>query len=330
MREHVTLTIAFYHSRLDGTFSGGARPLAARAQQSAMPVVGLLDSVGDTNTLPTFRNGLNELGFAVGRNVVMDVRSTEQYDRLPALAADLILGSPAVLVALDGPSARVIKAATTTIPIVFSIGGDPVELGFVTNIGRPGGNISGVTFFTAQLLQKQVGLMHELLPKARAFGVLVNPQNPRAVADLASMRAAASTFGIEIHAANVLAKRDFEEALVALQSKRIDALVILGDPLTMRERASLADLTSHYAIPSMMYTRQFPEIGGLISYGASIVDATRQAGRYVGRILKGEKPGDLPVLQPTKIELVINLKTPKALGLEIPPNLLALADEVIE
>jgi putative tryptophan/tyrosine transport system substrate-binding protein len=314
------------------TLLGGAAawPLAVRAQQPPMPVVGLLDSVGDTDILPTFRKGLSELGFTVGHNLVLDVRSTDQYDRLPALAADLVLGRPAVLVALDGPSARVVKAATTTIPIVFSIGGDPVELGFVTNIARPGGNITGTTFFTAQLLQKQVGLMHELLPKARAFGVLVNPQNPRAIADLASTRAAAGTFGIEIHAANVVAKSDFEGALAALQSKHTDALVILGDPLTMRERASLADLTSRYAVPTMMYTRQFPEIGGLISYGASIVDANRQAGHYVGRILKGEKPGDLPVLQPTKIELVINLKTARALSLEIPPNLLALADEVFE
>jgi putative ABC transport system substrate-binding protein len=315
------------------TLIGGAAaawPFAVRAQQPTVPVIGMPDSFGDSVVLPAFRNGLSEVGYTVGRNVVLDVRSTDQYDRLPALAADLLLGHPTVLVALDGPSARVVKASTTTIPIVFSIGGDPVELGLVTNTGRPGGNITGVTFFTAQLLQKQVGLMRELFPKARAFGVLANPRNPRAIADLASTRAAAEAMGIEIHVVNAVIRTDFEEAFAALQSKHIGALLMLGDPLIARERARLAELTLRHGIAAMMFWRQFAESGGLISYGASPPDAPRQAGRYAGRILNGERPETLPVLHPTRFELVINLKTAKALGLAVPPTLLALADEVIE
>jgi putative tryptophan/tyrosine transport system substrate-binding protein len=314
------------------TLLGGAAawPLAVSAQQAPIPVVGVLDSVADAFHFSAFRNGLREVGYIVGQNVVLDVRSTNQYDQLPALAADLVSSHPAVLVALGGPATPVVKAATTTIPIVFSIGGDPVELGFVANIGRPGGNITGVTFFTAQLLQKQVGVMRELFPKARAFGVLVNPRNPRAVADLASVRAAAGILGIEIYGANASTKSDFEGAFAAFQSKHVDALIILGDPLASREEKGLAEITLRQAVPAMYFAREFPQAGGLISYGASSPDAYWQAGRYVGRILKGERPGDLPVLQPTRFELVINLKTAKALGLEIPPTLLALADEVIE
>ena len=314
-------------------FLGGsavAWPLAARAQQPTMPVIGVLDSVADAFHFSAFRNGLNETGYVIGHNVVLDVRSTNQYDQLPELAADLVSSHPAVLVALGGPAMPAVKAVSTTIPIVFSIGGDPVELGFVANIGRPGGNITGTTFFTAQLLQKQVGVMRELFPKARTFGVLANPRNPRAVADLANVRATAGTLGIEIYAANASAKSDFEGAFAAFQSKHVDALIILGDPLASRERKDLAEMTLRQSVPAMYFSREFPQAGGLISYGASSPDAYRQAGRYVGRILQGERPGDLPVLQPTRFELVINLKTAKALGLEIPPTLLAIADEVIE
>jgi ABC-type uncharacterized transport system substrate-binding protein len=315
------------------TLLGGAAatwPIAARAQQTAIPVVGVLDSVAQASIFSAFRGGLNDAGYVVGRNVVLDVRSTDRYDQLPALAADLVSGQPAVLVALGGPATPAAKAATTTIPIVFSIGGDPVELGFVANIGRPGGNITGATFFTAHLLQKQVGLMRELLPKARAFGVLVNPRNPRAGADLASVRAAANTLGIEVHSANASGKSDFEAAFALFQSTHTDALVILGDPVADRERGSLAELAVRHSLPAMYFSRGFPQVAGLISYGASAADAHRQAGHYTGRILRGEKPADLPIVQPTKFELVINLKTAKALGLEVPPTLLATADEVIE
>ena len=315
------------------TLLGGAAaawPLAARAQQAAIPVVGVLDAVADAFHFSAFRNGLNEGGYTIGHNVVLDVRSTNQYDQLPTLATDLVSSHPAVLVALGGPATPAVKAASTTIPIVFSIGGDPVELGFVANIGRPGGNITGTTFFTAQLLQKQVGLMRELLPKASAFGILVNPRNPRAVADLASVHTAAGALGIEIYAANASAPSDFEGAFATFRSKHVDALVILGDPLPSREHKGLAEMALRQALPAMYFAREFPLVGGLISYGASSPDAYRQAGRYVARILRGERPGDLPVLQPTKFDLVINLKTAKALGLTIPDKLLALADEVIE
>jgi len=312
---------------------GGAAaswPIAVRAQQPAIPVVGVLDSIAQASAFSALRAGLNDTGYVVGRNIVLDVRSTDRYDQLPALAADLVSGQPAVLVALGGPATPAAKAATTTIPIVFSIGGDPVELGFVANIGRPGGNITGATFFAAHLLQKQVGLMRELLPKARAFGVLVNPRNPRAVADLASVRAAADTLAIKVHAANVGGQSDFEAAFALFQSTHTDALVILGDPVASRERGSLAELALRHAIPAMYFSRLFPQVGGLISYGASGADAYQQAGRYAGRILRGEKPADLPIVQPTKFELVINLKTAKALGVTIPDRMLALADEVIE
>ena len=305
-------------------------PLAARAQEAPIPVVGVLEVAADGFHFSAFRNGLSEVGYVVGRNVVLDVRSTDQYDQLPSLAADLVSSRPAVLVALGGPATPAVKAATATIPIVFTIGGDPVDLGFVANIGRPEGNITGTTFFTAELLPKQVGVMRELFPKARLFGVLVNPRNPRAVADLASVRTAADMLGVEIYGANVSAESDFEGAFAAFQSKHVDALIILGDPLASREEKSLAEITLRQAVPAMYFAREFPQAGGLISYGASSLDAYRQAGWYVGRILKGERPSDLPVLQPTKFELVINLKTAKALGLEIPPTLLALADEVIE
>lgn len=315
------------------TIVGGALaawPLAARAQQVPIPVVGVLDSVADAFHFSVFRDGLSEVGYIIGRNVVLDVRSTNQYDQLPALAADLVASHPAVLVALGGPATPAVKAATTIIPIVFVIGGNPVELGFVANIGRPGKNITGITFFSAELLQKQIGVLRELLPKARSLGVLVNPLNPRAAADLASVRAAVGTLGIEIYAANASAKSDFEGAFATLQSKRVDALIILGDPLASREEKGLAEIALRQGVPAMYFAREFARAGGLISYGASSPDAYRQAGRYVGRILKGERPGDLPVLQPTKFELVINLKTAKAFGLEVPPTLLALADEVID
>ena len=314
------------------TLLGGvlALPLCARAQQTPIQVVGVLDSVADPFHFSAFRNGLSDMGYIIGQNVVLDVRSTNQYDQLPALAADLVSSHPTVLVALGGPATPVAKAATATIPIVFSIGGDPVALGLVMNIGHPGGNITGTTFFTAQLLQKQVGIMRELLPKTRALGVLVNPRNPRAVDDLASVRAASAALGIQIYAANASAKSDFEGAFAAFQSKHVDALIILGDPLASRELKGLAEITYRQAVPAMYFAREFSQAGGLISYGASSPDAYRQAGRYVGRILQGERPGDLPVMQPTKFELVINLKTAKALDLIVPDKLLALADEVIE
>jgi putative ABC transport system substrate-binding protein len=312
---------------------GGAAatwPIAARAQQQTMPVVGVLDSIGSAATLPAFRDGLAQMGYVAGRNVALDVRSTDNYDRLPELARDLASGPVAAIAALGGPSAPAAKAASATIPIVFTIGGDPLELGLVASISRPGGNITGVTFFTAQLLQKQIGLVHELLPNARAFGLLLNPENPRARADLASAEGAARSIDIDLHVANASATREFESAFAAFQQKRVDAVIIAGDPLVFRESSSVAALTTRYAMPAIMGTGRFAREGGLLGYGTIVTDSLRQAGVYIGRILKSERPGDLPVLQPTKFELVINLKTAKALSIEVPPTLLALADEVVE
>jgi ABC-type uncharacterized transport system substrate-binding protein len=311
-------------------FLGGtaAWPLAARAQQPAMPVIGVLDTVG--NAMTAFRGGLSEVGYVEGRSVTIELRATDQNDRLPAFAAELVRRQVAVIAALGGPSAPAAKVATATIPIVFSIGGNPVELGLVDSLNRPGGNITGVTFFAAQLLQKQVGLLRELVPKASVLGVLVNSSNPRAKADVASVQAAARSVALETHIVNAGTERDLDTAFASLVQRRVEALLIGGDPFILRACTEIAALTARHAIPAIFASREYAEAGGLMTYGASVTDAFRQAGVYTGRILKGEKPSDLPVMQPTKFEFVINLKTAKALGLAIPPTLLALADEVIE
>jgi putative tryptophan/tyrosine transport system substrate-binding protein len=313
------------------TLLGGAAvawPLAARAQQPAMPVVGVLDSV--SNAMAAFRRGLNETGYVEDRNVAIELRATDQNDRLPALAAELVRRQVAVIAALGGFSAQAAKATTATIPIVFSIGGDPVEVGLVDSLNRPGGNITGVTFFAAQLLQKQVGLLRELVPKAAVLGFLVNPSNPRAQADVTSVQAAARSLGLETHVVNAGTERDLDEAFASLVRRHADALIIGGDQFILRASTSIAALAARHAIPEIFASREYAEAGGVMTYGASVTDSFRQAGVYTGRILKGEKPGDLPVMQPTKFEFVINLKTAKALGLAIPPTLLATADEVIE
>ena len=308
--------------------AAAAWPLAARAQQRSMPVIGVLNSVG-AFAVTAFRKGLGEVGYAEGHNVALDVRTTEQYD-LAALAADLVRRQVAVIAAIGGPSAPAAKAATAAIPVVFAIGGDPVELGLVASLNRPGGNVTGATFFTAQLLQKQVGLLHELVPKAAVFGVLVNPNNPRAQADVTSVEAAVRTLSRETLVVHAATERDLDTAFETLSRRRADVIVITGDPFLLRARATLAALEARFGIATINAAREYAEAGGLMSYGASIADAYRQAGIYTGRILKGEKAGDLPVMQPTKFELLINLKKAKALGLEVPPMLLARADEVIE
>jgi putative ABC transport system substrate-binding protein len=310
---------------------GGAAawPVAARAQQAAMPVIGILDSVG-TSELAAFRGGLGEAGYVEGRNVAVELRATDQYGQLPALAAELASHPVAVIAALGGPSAPAAKATTVTIPIVFMIGGDPVELGLVRTLNRPDGNITGVTNFTAQLLQKQVGLLHELVPNAAVIGLLNNPNNRRAEADATNVEAAAHTLGLDIHVVDASNEGDFDIAFASLLQGRAGALLVGGDPLFTQASPTLAELAARYAIPAIYGPRDYAEAGGLMSYGASLADSFRQAGIYTGRILKGEKPGDLPILQPTKFDLIINLKTAKALGLSIPSTLLALADEVIE
>ena len=311
-----------------------AWPLAAGAQQSKVPVIGILDSIGPgtvgAHTLAAFRSGLGETGYVEGRNVEIELRSTNQYDLLPALATELVHDQVAVIAAAGGPSAPAAKAATATIPIVFGIGGDPFELGLVSNLNRPGGNITGATFFAAQLLQKQVGLLHELAPKAAVIGFLINPDNPRAETDANNVRAAARTLGLDTHVVNASSEGDLDPAFESLLRQQAGALLVGGDPFIVRAGATLAALTARHSIPAIYSSREHAEAGGLMTYGANRLDAYRQAGVYAGRILKGEKPGDLPVMQPTKFELVINLEAAKALHLEIPATLLALADEVIE
>ena len=310
---------------------GGAAawPLATPAQQPAMPVIGVLDSLGAT-AVAAFRSGLSEAGYAEGRNVAIELRATDQHERLPALATELVQRQVAVIAAIGGLSAPAAKAATAIIPIVFSIGGDPVELGLVGSLNRPGGNITGVTFFAAQLLQKQVGLLHELVPKAAVLGVLVNPNNPRARADAISVQLAARQLGLETHVVNAGTERDLDAAFASLARRQAGALIVGGDALFLRATAGIAVLAARHTIPAIFASREYVDAGGLMIYGASLTDSHRQAGIYAGRILKGEKPGELPVMQPTKFEFVINLKAAKAMGLAIPATLLALANEVIE
>jgi ABC-type uncharacterized transport system substrate-binding protein len=309
--------------------SAAAWPLAAPAQQPAMPVVGLLNSAG-ANWTAAFLSGLNETGHVERRNVAIELRASEQYAEFPALASELVRRRVAVIAAIGGVAARAAKAATATIPIVFSVGGDPVELGLVASLNRPGGNVSGVTFFATQLLQKQVGLLHDLVPKAAAFGVLINPANPRHAADASQVQAAVRRLGLEFHVAKAGDERDLDAAFAGLVERNVRALVVAGDAFFQRAATRIGALTQQHGIAAIFGSRELVDAGCLVTYSASLADAHRQAGVYTGRILKGEKPGDLPVMQPSKFELIINLKAAKALGLDVPLPLQQLADEVIE
>jgi putative tryptophan/tyrosine transport system substrate-binding protein len=319
------------------TLLGGAAaawPLAGRAQQAMMPVIGLLGSstlAYRARYLPAFRQGLRETGYVEGQNVAIENRWAEdQYDRLPDLAADLVRRQVTVIAAHDVASAIVAKAATTTIPIVFTSGGDPVKLGLVASLNRPGSNVTGVTFVTAQLGAKQLGLLHELQPGAVRVGVLVDPNYPTAGSIISDVQAAASSIRKQIEVLEAPTGRDIDIAFASLAQKPIDALLVAPAPFLNNRRIQLVTLATYHRVPAIYPWRDAPEIGGLMSYGTSITDAYRQAGVYTGRILKGEKPADLPVMQSIKFEFVINLNTARAFGLSFPPGLLAIADEVIE
>jgi ABC-type uncharacterized transport system substrate-binding protein len=316
---------------------GGAAatwPLAARAQQAAMPVVGFLDggSLGTSaHIVAAFRKGLSETGYLEGRNVVVEYHWAEgNYDRLSVLAPDLARRQVAVIVAMGAPVAVAAKAATATIPIVFGSGVDPVQAGLVASLSRPGRNVTGVTSMNAEIEAKRLGLLLELLPKATRLAVLINPNNPIAEATVKDAQASAAAIGRQLEILAASTNREIDAAFASLVQKRADALLIGPDVFFTNRRVQLATLTVRHGIPAVYAFREFAEAGGLMSYGTSNAERDRQVGVYTGRILKGEKPADLPVLQPTKFELVINLQTATTLGLEVPPQLLARADEVIE
>jgi putative ABC transport system substrate-binding protein len=311
-----------------------AWPLVANAQQT-MPVIGFLGSQSrDTmaHVLPAFWRGLGELGFVEGKNVGIEYRWAEDhYDRLPAMAAELVRDKVAVILASGGNlSALVAKAATASIPIVFPVVADPVKGGLVESFNRPGGNVTGIAMMTIELDAKRVELLQELVPTAGIIGALMDSSRPEAATQLESVQAAAQAVARQLVVVSVGNERDFDGAFATLVQQRAGALLVAASPLFTSRRDHLVELAARHSIPAMFQFREFTAAGGLISYGASVVEAYRQAGVYVGRILKGEKPSELPVVQPTKFELVINLKTAKALGLAVPPSLIARADEVIE
>ena len=320
------------------TLLGGAAaawPIAARAQQPAIPVIGFL-ATGTPSAwahfVTAFREGLREVGYEDGRNVAIEFRWAEgQGGRLPALATDLASKQVLVIVSSAGiVAARAAKAASASIPIVFVMGGDPVKLGMVASLNRPGGNATGVSFLLNVLAAKRVGVLRELVPTAETIGLLVNPDNPNAEADTEDARAAARAFGQQAHVVHARSEGELDAAFASLVRERAAALFVASDVLFLNQRDRLVTLAATHALPAIYDRRELAEAGGLISYGTNFAEAHRQVGVYVARILKGAAPADLPVMQATKFEMVINLKSAKALGLDVPPTLLASADEVIE
>ena len=318
------------------TLLGGAAvawPLAARAQQPVMPVIGFLgiappDTIADR--LRAFRHGLKTIGYVEGENAAIVYRWTENPgDRLPELAAELVRRPVGVIVAIAN-AASAAKEATTTIPIIFSVAEDPVRLGLVASLARPGGNLTGINIFSAELAAKRLELVRELVPSATRIAVLINPSGPSSEATLRDIEPAAHALSLRVQVLNASTPREIDAACATLVRERLDALFLAADPFFTSRRVQLANLATRHVVPMVSAAREVPEAGGLISYGANINDGWRQMGVYVGRILRGTKPADLPVVQSTKFELVINAQTARILGIEIPPTLLARADEVIE
>ena len=329
------MTVSIGRRELLAALGGAAAwPLAARAQQPAMPVIGFLHS-GSPEAFATFvtafRKGLSETGYVEGQNVALEFRWAAGQDSwLPELAADLIRRGVAVIAAPGTPAAIAAKAATTTIPIVFATGYDPVALGFAASLARPGGNLTGVSFLSGELAAKRLELVRELKLGATRVAVLVNPALATAETNLEEVEVAARAIGLQIQVLRASTSRELDAAFATFLRERPDALFVSGDPFFMSRRVQIVQLATLHKLPATFAQREFVEAGGLMSYGANVADAWRQAGVYTGRILKGAKPADLPVVQSSKFELVINHQTARMLGLEIPPTLLARADEVIE
>ena len=321
------------------TLVGGAAvawPCAARAQQAAMPIVGLVGPRSpeeSTRLAAAFRKALNETGYIEAQNVMVEYHWLEgKYDRLPALMADLVRRRVAVIATpAFTAAAPVAKAATTTIPIVFGVAEDPVKLGLVASFARPGGNATGINFLASEVMAKRLGLLHDLVPKAVRIAVLINPANaPTAETTLRETSVAAHGLGLQIQILNASTSREIEVAFATLVRERPDALLIAPDGFFSSRRVQIVTLAAHHRVPAAYFSREFVEVGGLMSYGSDISDVYRQVGVYTGQILKGAKPADLPVVQSTKLEFVINMQTAKALSLEVPPQLLASVDEAIE
>jgi putative tryptophan/tyrosine transport system substrate-binding protein len=310
-------------------------PLTARAQQPAMPVIGFMSgrAPGDSaHLVSAFRQGLAETGFVEGQNIAIEFRWADgDYDRLPALADDLVNRRVAVLVAVGGDvSAVVASKATKTIPVVFGMGGDPVKAGMVASFNRPGGNVTGYTLWTSEMESKRLGLLRELAPGVPLIGILVNPRFPPTVQELDDLEPAAKGVGQQLFVATANDDAELDAALASFVQQRVGAFLVTAAPFFDTRRARIVEFAAQNRVPAIYQFREYAVAGGLISYGPNIAESYQNAGVYVGRILKGEKPADLPILQPTKFDFVINLKTAKALGLTVPPTLLAEADEVIE